>query len=65
VSSRTILAAVAAGAATVDDVGRACGAGTVCGSCRPTIEALLDAAPARPGAGTDPPRQGEEAGPVR
>ena len=31
------------GADTVDDVMEACGAGTDCGGCLPTIEALLDA----------------------
>lgn len=75
VSSRTIVAAVAAGATTVDDVGRACGAGTECGSCRPTIAALLEAGPQESGlqeagttrsrAGSDPPLGGGGAGPVR
>jgi NAD(P)H-nitrite reductase large subunit len=29
------------GARTTDDVGDACGAGTGCGGCRPTIESIL------------------------
>jgi bacterioferritin-associated ferredoxin len=43
VSDRTIRGAIEAGARTVGDVGRRCGAGTGarCGACRPTIEALL------------------------
>jgi bacterioferritin-associated ferredoxin len=41
VSDRRICAAVDGGACTVDDVGADCAAGTRCGSCRPTIVALL------------------------
>ena len=29
------------GARSVEEVGRACGAGTACGGCRPTIRALV------------------------
>jgi NAD(P)H-nitrite reductase large subunit len=35
-------AAVDGGAYTVDEVGEATGAGTGCGGCQPTIEAILD-----------------------
>jgi bacterioferritin-associated ferredoxin len=41
VCDRTIRACVDRGARSVDDVGRACGAGTVCGGCRPTIGTLV------------------------
>jgi bacterioferritin-associated ferredoxin len=41
VSDRCVRAAVADGAVSVDDVGRACAAGTHCGGCRPSIAALL------------------------
>lgn len=40
-SDRHVREAIACGASTVDDVGDECGAGTRCGSCRPTIGALL------------------------
>jgi NAD(P)H-nitrite reductase large subunit len=36
-----VVAVIDAGARTVDDVAAACGAGTDCGTCVPTIEALL------------------------
>ncbi|HXF57709.1 MAG TPA: (2Fe-2S)-binding protein [Actinomycetota bacterium] len=41
VSDRAVLEAIRRGAATVDDVGRLTGAGTVCGGCRSAIEGLL------------------------
>ncbi|HEX6570078.1 MAG TPA: (2Fe-2S)-binding protein [Acidimicrobiales bacterium] len=41
VGDRRIREAVERGARTVDDVGEHCGAGTGCGSCRPTIRVLL------------------------
>lgn len=41
--------AIQAGAGTVDDVMAACGAGSDCGGCLPTIEALLDAETAHGG----------------
>jgi bacterioferritin-associated ferredoxin len=41
VSDRCVRDAVAKGAVSVDDVGRACAAGTQCGGCRPSIGALL------------------------
>jgi bacterioferritin-associated ferredoxin len=43
VNDRAIRAEVALGAATADEIGERCGAGTRCGSCRPTIGALLAA----------------------
>jgi bacterioferritin-associated ferredoxin len=42
VSSRTIAKLIRDGVTTVEDVGRICGAGTGCGTCRPTIEAMLE-----------------------
>jgi bacterioferritin-associated ferredoxin len=44
VSDRKVRKAIARGASTVEEVGRACGAGTGCGGCHPEIEALLRAA---------------------
>jgi assimilatory nitrate reductase catalytic subunit len=41
VRERTILAAVEAGADTVEKVGRACRAGTNCGSCIPELRAII------------------------
>jgi bacterioferritin-associated ferredoxin len=41
VSDRRVRDAVDRGACNIDDVGEHCGAGTRCGSCRPTIEVLL------------------------
>jgi len=41
VSDRGVRAAIADGAICVDDVAALCEAGTRCGSCRPTIAALL------------------------
>lgn len=48
VTQPTILAAIAAGAGTVDAVGQACAAGTNCGSCRPEIARFLRDASAIP-----------------
>lgn len=42
VNSTTVEAAIRAGAQSVETVGDHCGAGTVCGKCRNTIERLLD-----------------------
>lgn len=42
VCEKRVRAAIESGAATVSAVGRACGAGTDCGSCHDTIEELLD-----------------------
>jgi bacterioferritin-associated ferredoxin len=41
VTDRGIKAAIADGATCVEDVASRCEAGTRCGSCRPTIAALL------------------------
>jgi bacterioferritin-associated ferredoxin len=41
VSDRRIRAEVEAGSRTVDEISERCGAGTHCGSCRPTIGVLL------------------------
>ncbi|WP_028990129.1 molybdopterin-dependent oxidoreductase [Thermithiobacillus tepidarius DSM 3134] len=41
ISEDVILRAIAAGANTLEAVGKACGAGTQCGSCRPEISQLL------------------------
>ena len=43
VNDRTILAAAADGALTVDDLTRACGAGGDCGGCHAFLQELLDA----------------------
>lgn len=43
VSDRRIRAEVDAGATSVDEIAQRCGAGARCGSCRPTIDALLAA----------------------
>ena len=42
VNDAAIRHAIAAGARDEVEVGRACGAGTDCGGCRPAIDALLD-----------------------
>jgi bacterioferritin-associated ferredoxin len=42
VSDRTVTAVIAAGARTVDQVERACGAGGDCGACRDLLEALVE-----------------------
>ena len=41
VKERTVRAAIASGASSIDEVGRRCGAGTVCGGCHELIEELL------------------------
>ena len=41
VTDRTVCAAIAAGARTVEDVARRCAAGAQCGGCRPELERLL------------------------
>ncbi len=41
VNDRQIEAAALCGAGSVRDVVRACGAGGVCGGCRPVIEEIL------------------------
>lgn len=42
VSNRVIRRCVEEGARTVEDVGRSCGAGTVCGSCHMDIVGMLE-----------------------
>lgn len=42
VTDRTITAAIASGASTIEEVGRRCRAGTGCGGCHQAIEALLE-----------------------
>ena len=41
VRERTVRAAIAGGAATLEEIGARCGAGTVCGGCHPILEDLL------------------------
>jgi bacterioferritin-associated ferredoxin len=43
VSEREVTSAIQAGACTRRELARECGAGTVCGGCRPLIDELLDA----------------------
>lgn len=42
VSDRTVLATIRAGARTVNDVSKRCGAGTDCGACRGTIRDMIE-----------------------
>lgn len=49
VCDRVIRECVEDGARSLDDIGRACGAGTACGGCQPTIGALLAGEPADAG----------------
>jgi bacterioferritin-associated ferredoxin len=42
VSNRTIRRSIDEGARSLDDVGRKCGAGTACGSCRMDIVGMLE-----------------------
>lgn len=55
VSHRTILEAVASGASDLEALGRACGAGTDCGSCIPELVELTHAARAGKIRCTPPP----------
>ena len=43
VTDRTIRAAIASGAQTIDEVADRCGAGARCGGCWPALSELLDA----------------------
>ncbi len=52
VSERKLLETIAAGATTVKEVGRRCGAGTGCGACKPLIRECL--AECRAAAAVDP-----------
>ena len=49
VCDRAIRECIDTGARSVEDVGRACGAGTGCGGCHATIGALLAGEPADAG----------------
>ena len=42
VTDRTIKAAIASGARTIDDIAARCGAGARCGGCWPALAELLD-----------------------
>lgn len=42
VSCGTLRRAIADGAQSLEEIGRACGAGTDCGGCQNTIEDILD-----------------------
>jgi bacterioferritin-associated ferredoxin len=52
VSERKIRQAVEEGACSRRHVARACGAGTVCGGCRPVIDEILDASRPAPAEAT-------------
>jgi bacterioferritin-associated ferredoxin len=41
VTDRTVRAAIATGARTIEDISRRCAAGSQCGGCRPELERLL------------------------
>ena len=45
VASTTIEAVICSGASSVDEVGDRCGPGVGCGTCWPTIEAMLSGQP--------------------
>ena len=42
VSERKVVKAIANGAETIDDIGRACRAGTTCHGCHDTLDELLE-----------------------
>lgn len=44
VSDRTVMDAVATGAASIEAIGDACAAGSRCGGCHPVLDTLLSAA---------------------
>jgi len=44
VSDHTVTATISGGAHTVDQIQRACGAGSDCGACRDLLEALVERA---------------------
>ncbi len=48
ISDRTVEAAVASGADTVEEVGARCGAGIRCGGCHPYIQEVLEVRSAAP-----------------
>jgi bacterioferritin-associated ferredoxin len=43
VTNQSVADAVAAGASTSNQVAAACGAGTECGRCRRTVQAIIEA----------------------
>lgn len=47
VTDRTIRAAIASGAGTVEQIGARCGAGVDCGGCHLALEDMLEEAEAR------------------
>jgi bacterioferritin-associated ferredoxin len=49
-TDRDVKSAIEAGACTRREVARRCGAGSVCGGCRPLIDELLDAGAPAPSA---------------
>jgi bacterioferritin-associated ferredoxin len=49
VSCHAIRSAVVEGATTVDEIGRACGAGTDCGGCQSSIEDIVEQELGAPG----------------
>ncbi|MFZ0832633.1 MAG: (2Fe-2S)-binding protein [Mycobacterium sp.] len=48
VTSQTVAEAVARGASTTNEVAGACGAGSDCGRCRRTVQAIIKATPVSP-----------------
>jgi bacterioferritin-associated ferredoxin len=48
VSDQTVAAVIAAGADSLDQVERACGAGADCGVCAELLQALVERARAKP-----------------
>lgn len=61
VNDRRITRAVEQGAATVEEVGEACGAGTKCGSCRPVVHEIIETARGMCNGCFDCPRKAEAA----
>lgn len=47
VSDSTIAEVIEAGASSIDEIARECGAGSRCGGCWPTLMALIDEFEAR------------------
>ncbi|HUO37789.1 MAG TPA: (2Fe-2S)-binding protein [Mycobacterium sp.] len=56
VTSQAVADAVAAGASTTKKVAKACGAGTDCGRCRRTVQAIIKAAESASGADNGEPK---------
>lgn len=51
-TDRDVRGAIAAGACTRREIARQCGAGSVCGGCRPLLDELLDVQEATPSPGS-------------